>query len=198
MGSIDDFLDDENTSVDDILSSGETSSKNTEQEKLNQKFNLSSGNKFSEEEVHAALIKTTVGALSSFENSALVVAMAELLDEMSDGKLKLYHQRLESERMIAVTASSIVIMGYMKALLEEVKKQGAMASPFYGIFLKVNVEFNEFLKNHYVEVYKEACAKLGADIDNELISTGVYSEQTQYRRYGMSSPPARNDNGTTI
>lgn len=151
-----------------------------------------------EEDAHHALIQTAIQSYGQFEKEALNVAMAELLDEMSNGRLTKLHIKVNAERMIVISAGNGYLMNYMFTILETMQQREYLIAPFYKIFVDTTREFNAFIKEKYVEVYSQICDELGVEKDTGLMETGFYTDNNQFRKYGLNSPPHKNDNNSTI
>jgi hypothetical protein len=191
--SIDDFLDNDDATLGDL--DGE--SEGLQSDHTTPSLTHDIGN-LGEEEAHHALIQAAIKSYSQFEEGALNVAMAELLDEMSKGRLTLMHKKVNAERMIIIAAGNGYLMSYMNKVLETMQERNFLIGPFYKVFLSTNNEFNMFVKEKYVKIYSEICDELGVEKDSGLMEDGFYSDNSQFRKYGLNNPPHKNDNNSTI
>jgi hypothetical protein len=190
----DDFLEDDSATLSDLNASEEEEfSPATVSTSLMNDISL-----LGEEDAHYAILQSSIASYSTFESFALNVAMAELLDELTNGRLTLMHVKVNAERMIIIAAGNNYVMDYMEDILGIIQQKNLLMSPFYKAVLETNKDFNLFLKEKYVQIYSDACEKLDVEKDLELIKTGFYSDNTQFRKYGLNNPPNKNDNNSTI
>lgn len=191
---LDDFLEDDNATLSDLHS-------DNSDDTLLQSSNTSLMNDVSllgEEDAHYAILHSSITSYSQFEAAALNVAIAEVLDELTNGRLALTHIKTNAERMIIIAAGNDYVSEYMRDILKIIQQKDLLLSPFYEAILETNKEFNSFLKQKYINIYTDACDKLGIEKDLELIESGFYSHNNQFRKYGLNNPPNKNDNNSTI
>lgn len=125
------------------------------------------------------------------EFGPLLAAMAELVNEYSDGRLMLIYQLKESQRKIAA--------------IHQVKRQinifltGATVDEMNDIKAEMMTYFEtlaslcDFVQNKATSLYYDLCAKLEQEPDKELVESGYYTNRDTITRVSFGNPPARND-----
>lgn len=142
------------------------------------------------------MVSTMMEFYSSITNfkddGALIAAMAQMLDEWSNGSLRDYHMKYESEREII---ASKILLNFSNAFVkllrldEETTKWTAEVVDYIESYCEM-VQFNF---DKAVHNYRKACEMLEEEPDEGLIENGVYSVRTFITRIALAMPPGESD-----
>ncbi len=198
MPSFDDMLDDDDLTLEDI----EEPTGDNPGEHVSGRDEIAS-NLLMSENVNYAFIESTLSSFNSHMDQGLILAMAELLEEISDGRLTLLHDKVEAERMVLVAHSNLALTEYLNDfyndMLEGKRKNSEYNIKFppaesFATFIIASNKYFNFMLNKYVRIYKDACTLCGVEPDLKLIDNGYYSKSTRFRKYGFGNPPHVNEN----
>lgn len=125
------------------------------------------------------------------EYGPLISAMAEVLNEMSDGYLEAIYQLKEAERKIYTTHSVMKAVNVFMTL-EQAEDTLNIRAEMVSYF-KTFGALTEFVQQRAVNLYLHLCQQLGREPDQGLIETGYYTNRNTFTRIGQGRPPAVND-----
>lgn len=131
--------------------------------------------------------------VSSFQKSgSLIAAMAAVLDEMTNGRLRVYNEKYEAERRII---ASHIIKSFSKeftVLLNVDSMQHSWTAELID-YVESYGELVEHTLAQAIDVYRSSCKELDVEPDENLITTGIYSVRDYITRAALVSPPAQSD-----
>lgn len=141
-------------------------------------------------------VSATFGYLAAWpsykEEGPLMWAMAEILDEMSDGYLSRLYDLRESERKIIYTHSVKRFMNSLFQVLETYVNE----NNFIGeslLYIESFVEIVDFIHFRAVEEYEHICRQLDREPDASLIETGIYTTRNKFCSVAMARPVANGE-----
>lgn len=198
MPSFDDMLDDDDLTLEDI----EEPIGDNDGGHVSGRDELAS-NLLMSENINYAFIESTLSSFNSHMDQGLILAMAELLEELTGGRLTTFHNKVEAERMVLVAHSNLALTEYLNDfyndLVEGRRNTGEYNIKFppaesFATFIIASNKFFNFMLNKYTRIYKDACETCGVEPDLKLIEHGYYSMSTRFRKYGFGNPPHVNEN----
>lgn len=126
------------------------------------------------------------------EEGPLIWAMAEILDEMTDGHLTRLYNLRETERVILYTHA---VKRFMNSLYQALESFGS-ESNFIGetlTYVEGFVEICDFVHFKSVDEYRSLCKQLGREVDEEFIESGIYTTRSRFCTVAMARPYAKEE-----
>lgn len=120
----------------------------------------------------------------------LIWAMAEVLDELSNGKVRLLYQLHECERQIMSTHS---IQRIMRRITEHPPKHIQEHQTEVSLYFEVFNDLINYTQDKATSLYYDLCEKLGREPDVVLVNEGFLSSRDTFARAAMLRPPAKSD-----
>ena len=120
-------------------------------------------------------------------DGALLAAVAQVLDNITDGQVTLHYELRESERILLYTHQ---IIRLQKKIMDIFKFEEADS-----ILKKMRLYMLSFLSltthvhNKAIKSYNDTCAKLGKEPDTVLLETGSYGVRDMYAKIALLYPP---------
>lgn len=112
----------------------------------------------------------------------LVTAVAEVLDEISDGKVRRLTEFYECERELLYTHSILYVINFVIKGLSPFLQAGD--SPYVGeitLYLETYGDFFNYTRLQATKNYRRLGEELGHDIDEDLIDSGNKSSRTSFQ-----------------
>ena len=122
------------------------------------------------------------------ESGALLTAIAEVVNTISDGMLLNVYNHTEARRKLI---SSHTIKKYLNSLLEMItytEKKEYVGE--LNCYIETYANFIDYMASNAIDTYVKYCEILDVEVDQSIIDEGCISERNLWERIGLSNPPA--------
>lgn len=125
------------------------------------------------------------------KSGAGLLAMADVLDQMTDGVLSELTVYYEARRQIIVYKDVVIGLKRLLKILEtpQLVSEYQEAEHIYVLF-DIYLDYCNYQLDQAVATYRASCASLDREVDELLIETGYPSERTAWDRQIFGSPIA--------
>lgn len=126
------------------------------------------------------------------QNGPLVAAMAEIMDEVTNGRLNMIYMLKEAERKIVSihTVKRHINLFLMSRQADAV--QNEVAHEMMAYFASLG-KLCDFIQGRAVKLYYDLCAKLEREPDEVMVESGFYTTVDTYTRASLGNPPAKKE-----
>lgn len=122
---------------------------------------------------------------------AVMMAMCELLDDMTDGALSNLAQYHEARRRILYTRVTIRNIRIIMSIINPDDKARYMDELYE--FLDIYLDYIYFIREGAIHDYRKLAELTGKEVDEGLIETGIITSRNYWERHVFGSPPAFED-----
>lgn len=129
---------------------------------------------------------------SQYQRSgAALVAICELLDEITEGALTTLSHYHEARRTIIWTSQNIRNVRFILNVFEAADRANFLGELYE--FLDIYLDYLYFTRENAVETYRKLSEMCGREVDENFIDTGVISTRSYWERQVFARPPAYED-----
>jgi hypothetical protein len=121
----------------------------------------------------------------------VIYAMAEILDEITDGRLSALADLRETERLIFSCHSLLRFMNLYLSWINPEEHRHYQNELF--IYVDTFQNLLNYVLEKTIEQYRQHCKFLDKPVDEGLVESGVYTTRTRWCRDSMGRPTARGD-----
>lgn len=144
------------------------------------------------------IFRAITGVYDFFANFAdystqgpLLAALAEVVDDLTDGKLGEVYNLIEAERKILYTWA---IEKFLIAILPEDGNWGKdlagdASNEEVAMYFETYLDAVRFVRSKASSIYYNLCSKLNRQPDEGLVNTGIYSKRDEIRYITLNKPP---------
>lgn len=119
------------------------------------------------------------------------LATAELIDEMTEGRLTLYHRYHEARRKI-ISCHIVKKAGSKMLAVMDPESDRAHMDEIHAI-LTVYMDLLDFCLARSVQQYRTMSEVLEREVDEGLVEGGLITKRSRWEYYAMGCPPAEED-----
>lgn len=127
------------------------------------------------------------------QSGTLLLAIADVVDDMSEGLLGRVYRLHEAERRIMWTQHITRLEGLMSTINWMVDGAHNAYEVEIGMFFDVLMHIARWYQEAAALEYVAVCEELGREPDNEFVQTGKLTERTHFQKIAMNHPPANKD-----
>lgn len=126
------------------------------------------------------------------EDGALIAATAHVVDEITEGRVKLMYRKYEAERTMMYTSIVMKFRDSFEAIVANTEVESHWAEELVA-FMETTASVAEYNRKQAVGTYIATCEQLGHEPDEVLIEEGKYGTRSYIHRIGLGLPPGNVD-----